>query len=134
MLIDFIESQTAGELTAEVAGYVPRTNSEHPIVCVVFAKSLKFFAKFLNFFAESLKFFAKSLKCEITRLVENTRLVHGRYGEALGRLDVRYVRLLKGTFAKLQPVAHAFHVRSPHTPPFRLRQCRHRDATEPCSC
>jgi hypothetical protein len=54
-----------------------------PIVCVVFAKSLKFITKSLKFFAKSLKFFAKSLK--FIRLVENTRLVHGRCGGASTR-------------------------------------------------
>jgi hypothetical protein len=47
-----------------------------PIVCVVFAKSLKFITKSLKFFAKSLKFI---------RLVENTRLVHGRCGGASTR-------------------------------------------------
>jgi hypothetical protein len=68
-----------------------------PIVCVVFAKSLKFITKSLKFFAKSLKFFAKSLKffakslkffaksLKFIRLVENTRLVHGRCGGASTR-------------------------------------------------
>jgi hypothetical protein len=31
------------------------------------------------------------------------------YSDALGRVDVRYVRMAKGVFARLQPVAHRFH-------------------------
>ena len=28
------------------------------------------------------------------------------YGDGLGRVDVRYVRMAKGVFARLQPVEH----------------------------
>jgi hypothetical protein len=52
-------------------------------------------------------------KCARPPQREREREVLG-YGEALERVDVRYVRLLKGTFAKLQPVVHAFHVH-PHS-------------------